>query len=140
MPTNLAAAGERPDYQNRQAVRENGQNATDVLLPSDIPLGSKGSRHHPSPTSTVTRMRDALSMLVNVAEKSPDIELMPWVERELSRMAYRHFHEDADLTAKFLGLSNATLESHLSAPALKKTAAIELPVATPAVKKVKKAS
>ena len=115
---------------------------SDVLLPSDIPLGSKGSRHHPSPTSTVTRMRDALSMLVNVAEKSPDIELMPWVERELSRMAYRHFHEDADLTAKFLGLSNATLQSHLSAPAVKKTAAIEIPVAAPAVtvKKVKKAS
>ncbi len=40
VPTNLAAAGERPDYQNRQAVRENGQNATDVLLPSDNTVSS----------------------------------------------------------------------------------------------------
>jgi len=40
VPTNLAAAGERPDYQNRQAVRENGQNATDVLLPSDNTVAS----------------------------------------------------------------------------------------------------
>ncbi len=35
VPTNLAAAGERPDYNDRAAVRENGQNSTDVLLPSD---------------------------------------------------------------------------------------------------------
>jgi cell migration-inducing and hyaluronan-binding protein len=35
VPTNLAAAGERADYTNRQAVRENGQASKDVLLPSD---------------------------------------------------------------------------------------------------------
>jgi hypothetical protein len=40
VPTNLAAAGERPDYGNRQAVRENGQNSTDVLLPSDNTVAS----------------------------------------------------------------------------------------------------
>jgi DNA-binding NtrC family response regulator len=112
---------------------------SDVLLPSDIPLGSKGARHM-DPSSTVTRMRDALSMLVSVAEKSPDIELLPWVERELSRLAYRHFGEDADRTAKFLGVNNTVLQSHLSAPAVKK-AAIESPLsAAPAVKKTKKAS
>ena len=92
---------------------------SDVLLPSDIPLGTKGGRHH-SPTNTVTRMRDALSMLVNVAEKSPDIELLPWVERELSRLAFRHFSEDSGRTAKFLGVSATTLQEHLGAPAVKK--------------------
>jgi hypothetical protein len=35
VPTNLSAAGERPDYADRNAVRQNGQNSTDVLLPSD---------------------------------------------------------------------------------------------------------
>jgi cell migration-inducing and hyaluronan-binding protein len=35
VPTNLAAAGERADYENRQAVRTNGQASKDVLLPSD---------------------------------------------------------------------------------------------------------
>ncbi len=35
VPTNLAAAGERADYDNRQAVRENGQASKDVLIPSD---------------------------------------------------------------------------------------------------------
>ncbi|MGV3660521.1 MAG: sigma-54-dependent transcriptional regulator [Prosthecobacter sp.] len=92
---------------------------SDVLLPSDIPVGTKGARHHSS-TSTVTRMRDALSMLVNVAEKSPDIELLPWVERELSRLAFRHFSEDSSRTAKFLGLTPTALQEHLGAPAVKK--------------------
>src|SRR5262249_18690507 len=35
VPTNLAAAGERADYDNRLAVRANGQASKDVLLPSD---------------------------------------------------------------------------------------------------------
>ena len=35
VPTNLAAAGESADFENRQAVRVNGQASKDVLLPSD---------------------------------------------------------------------------------------------------------
>jgi hypothetical protein len=40
VPTNLAAAGEAEDYENRQAVRQSGQNSTDVLLPSDNTVAS----------------------------------------------------------------------------------------------------
>ena len=40
VPTNLAAAGESPDYENRQAVRANGQHSKDVLLPSDNTVAS----------------------------------------------------------------------------------------------------
>ena len=40
VPTNLAAAGELPNYEDRQAVRQNGQNATNVLLPSDNTVAS----------------------------------------------------------------------------------------------------
>jgi hypothetical protein len=35
VPTRLAAAGESPDFDNRQAIRVNGQQSKDVLLPSD---------------------------------------------------------------------------------------------------------
>ncbi|HTQ99981.1 MAG TPA: G8 domain-containing protein [Candidatus Acidoferrum sp.] len=35
VPTNLAAAGENPNYGDRAAVRQNGQQSKDVLLPSD---------------------------------------------------------------------------------------------------------
>jgi len=38
--TNLAAAGESPNFDNRQAVRENGQASKDVLLPSDNTVSS----------------------------------------------------------------------------------------------------
>ena len=95
---------------------------SDVLLASDIPLGSTGSRHGNS-ASTVTRMRDALTMLLNTAQNSPDIELLPWVERELSRMAYRHYEEDAAKTSKLLGITSAELQENLGAPAVKKATA-----------------
>src|SRR5690606_30404290 len=40
VPTNLAAAGESPNYDGRQAVRQNGQQSPDVLLPSDNTVAS----------------------------------------------------------------------------------------------------
>jgi cell migration-inducing and hyaluronan-binding protein len=40
VPTNLAAAGESPNFDNRQAVRQNGQQSKDVLLPSDNTVSS----------------------------------------------------------------------------------------------------
>jgi cell migration-inducing and hyaluronan-binding protein len=38
--TNLAAAGESPNFNNRNAIRENGQASKDVLLPSDNTVAS----------------------------------------------------------------------------------------------------
>lgn len=95
---------------------------SDVLLPSDIPLGSTVNRYA-SPASTMTRMRDALSVLLNVSQSSPDIELLPWVERELSRMAYRRFEEDASRAAKFLGMPVSELQQHIGTPGPKKIVA-----------------
>lgn len=89
---------------------------SDVLLPSDIPLGTNAHRH-PGASSTVTRMRDALSTLINAAQTSPDIELLPWVEKELTRLAYRHFSEDSARAAKFLGISNAKVVQQVSGSA-----------------------
>ena len=40
VPTNLAAAGESPTYNDRLAVRTNGQASKDVLLPSDNTVSS----------------------------------------------------------------------------------------------------
>ncbi|HEY4339923.1 MAG TPA: hypothetical protein VGM97_08255, partial [Steroidobacteraceae bacterium] len=39
-PTNLAPAGESPNFGDRQAVRQNGQQSKDVLLPSDNTVAS----------------------------------------------------------------------------------------------------
>jgi transcriptional regulator with GAF, ATPase, and Fis domain len=66
---------------------------SDILLPSDIPLGSKGVRHQ-GPAGHVNRMRDALTTLVHLAEKSPGLELLPWIENELARAAKRQTEEE----------------------------------------------
>ncbi len=94
---------------------------SDVLLPSDIPLGTAAHRH-PGASNTVTRMRDALSTLIHVAQTSPDIELLPWVQKELARLAFRHFDEDAARAAKFLGISSAKLVQQVSGSSAAATA------------------
>jgi DNA-binding NtrC family response regulator len=93
---------------------------SDVLLPSDIPLGSTASSRHNNPASTVTRMRDALTTLIHVAQTTPDMELIPWIEKELTRLAYRHFEENAPKTAKFLGLKVTEVQARLEPGATKK--------------------
>lgn len=93
---------------------------SDVLLPSDIPLGSTASSRHTNPASTVTRMRDALTTLIHVAQTTPDIELIPWIEKELTRLAYRHFEDNAPKTAKFLGLSVTDVQARLEPVTTKK--------------------
>lgn len=111
---------------------------SDVLLPSDIPLGTNAHRH-PGASSTVTRMRDALTTLIHAAQASPDLELVPWVEKELARLAFRHFNEDLVRTAQFLGISADSVAKQISGSSATASAA---PTPTPAKKspKPKKAS
>jgi DNA-binding NtrC family response regulator len=75
---------------------------TDVLLPTDIPLGSNTQRT-PTPIHMITRMQDALQTLLQGAQILPDFELMPWVERELKKMALRNCQQDKDQAERLLG-------------------------------------
>jgi DNA-binding NtrC family response regulator len=104
---------------------------SDVLLPSDIPLGSiANSSRHTNPASTVTRMRDALTTLIHVAQMTPDMELLPWIEKEITRLAYRNFDENAPKTAKFLGLSVTDVQARLEPTTAKKTPSKKAAVAS----------
>jgi len=76
---------------------------TDVLLANDIPLGSNTHRN-PTPIHTLTRMQDALQTLLQGAQAIPDFELMPWVDRELKKMAVRFTHQDAAKAERLLGV------------------------------------
>jgi two-component system, NtrC family, nitrogen regulation response regulator GlnG len=78
---------------------------SDVLLPSDIPLGNSRSSGPSSAVSGLTRMRDALSMLIQAAETVEDMGLMPWVERELSRQVMRHYGDDVQRATQLLGVA-----------------------------------
>ncbi len=93
---------------------------SDVLLPSDIPLGSSGSRFG-GPVSNVNRMNDALNSLIHAAKESPDIELIPWVQKELCKMVMRQFDNDVNRAAKLLGIEPELLTERVAkAPAEKK--------------------
>ncbi len=85
---------------------------TDVLLPSDIPLGSSGSRFGGA-VSSISRMRDALTTLVHAAEMTADIDLFSWVEKELCRITFRHMNGDTRKSAEFLGIPIEELQTRL---------------------------
>ncbi len=91
---------------------------SDVLLPSDIPLGSSGSRFS-GPVSNVTRMSDALNALLHAAQSSPDIELIPWVQKELCKLAVRQCNDDIPKAAKLLGIEPELLAERVAKDAKK---------------------
>jgi hypothetical protein len=53
---------------------------------------------------------------MHVAVNSPDVELIPWMTKELLKLATRHFDNDADKARKFLGLNGEEITSAASAP------------------------
>ncbi len=83
---------------------------TDVLLPSDIPLGSNTQRII-TPIHTLTRMQDALQTLLHGAQTIPDFELLAWVERELTKLALRAAQGDTAEASRILGVPAVTLKA-----------------------------
>ena len=81
---------------------------TDVLLPTDIPLGSNTQRGV-TPIHMLNRMQDALQTLLNGAQTIPDFELLPWVERELQKLALRNLQGDVEKVARLLGVPVSAL-------------------------------
>jgi transcriptional regulator with AAA-type ATPase domain len=77
---------------------------SDVLLPSDIPLGSNTQRVA-TPIHTLTRMQDALQTLLQGAQNIPDFELLSWTDKELKKMALRLCQQDQVKAAQLLGIS-----------------------------------
>ncbi len=94
---------------------------TDVLLPGDIPLGSNTQRNI-TPIHMLTRMQDALLTLLTGGQSIPDFELMPWVERELTKMAVRNFQGDGEKAARLLGVPPASLKTEVAKVKARKTA------------------
>jgi len=82
---------------------------SDVLLPGDIPLGSNVQRGV-TPMHMLNRMQDALQTLLSGAVAIPDFEILPWVERELQKLAVRHFQGDAEKASRLLGVATSALK------------------------------
>ncbi|MGK0186536.1 MAG: DNA-binding NtrC family response regulator [Verrucomicrobiales bacterium] len=121
---------------------------TDVLLPKDIPLQQLNQRGQDSataekplaapptlPTATDANSQaptasgpvsvdQAVQTLIEAAEKDPSMQLLPWIEREMTRHAIDRTNGNQVQAAKLLGITRATLRKRLER--------LDAAVATPA--------
>ena len=92
---------------------------SDVLLPKDLPLGQvavAGSPESPAPAAAAaapTDMDSAVDFLFAAASAKPDLELLPWLEREFTRRALEATGQNQLRAAKLLGITRATLRKRV---------------------------
>jgi len=101
---------------------------TDVLLARDIPLGGReqvqdspaaardGLNDRPqggADDSPKARLDHAVGTLFAAARDHGDLDLLPWLEREMIRRAMSETSDNQMQAAKLLGINRATLRSRL---------------------------
>ena len=95
---------------------------SDLLLPKDIPLGSAGAApaeavqvagtsNHVAAAPLTTEA--AIEVLLKSAQADPNIELLPWLEREFTLYAMKATKGNQVKAAKLLGLTRATLRKRI---------------------------
>ncbi|MEZ5325022.1 MAG: sigma-54 dependent transcriptional regulator [Verrucomicrobiales bacterium] len=110
---------------------------TDVLLPKDIPLNESAqqiaagkqrkteARFEPTSeseiapeikpafTSATVSIDQAVQTLIEAAEQDPNMQLLPWIEREMTRHAMQRTNGNQVQASKLLGITRATLRKRL---------------------------
>ena len=99
--------------------------SSDLLLPKDIPLGTatapesvataEGASAAP-PQSTEA----AIEVLLQAAQVDPDVQLLPWLEREFTIYAMKATKGNQVRAAKLLGITRATLRKRIERFAITK--------------------
>jgi two-component system nitrogen regulation response regulator GlnG len=99
--------------------------SSDLLLPKDIPLGtatapetsaSADGRASAIPQSTEA----AIEVLLQAAQVDPDVQLLPWLEREFTLYAMKATKGNQVRAAKLLGITRATLRKRIERFAITK--------------------
>ena len=88
----------------------------DILLPKDIPLGHlEPDSQRPAGEGISQEMpRDrAIEILFEAAATDPEIQLLPWLEREFTLRAMQKTNDNQVRAAKLLGITRATLRKRL---------------------------
>jgi two-component system nitrogen regulation response regulator GlnG len=90
---------------------------SDVLLPKDIPIGISGPladevSANPSLANVVTKEM-AIEALLKAAETDPNLQLLPFLEREFTLHAMRATNGNQVRAAKLLGITRATLRKRM---------------------------
>jgi two-component system nitrogen regulation response regulator GlnG len=93
---------------------------SDLLTPKDIPLGSD----QPVPSTTLGESapagapaemstEGAIELLLRAAQRDPDVQLLPWLEREFTLYAMKATKGNQVRAAKLLGITRATLRKRI---------------------------
>jgi DNA-binding NtrC family response regulator len=92
--------------------------SSELLLPKDIPLGHVPSfelpglasaARHDGPVTTEA----AIEVLLKAAQSVPDVQLLPWLEREFTLYAMKATKGNQVRAAKLLGITRATLRKRI---------------------------
>ncbi len=90
---------------------------SDLLLPKDLPLGAAHIETGAAPASTAgptaitTEM--AIETLLKAAQADPNVQLLPWIEREFTMHALKTTQGNQVRAAKLLGITRATLRKRI---------------------------
>ncbi|MEI7864911.1 MAG: sigma-54 dependent transcriptional regulator [Chthoniobacterales bacterium] len=90
---------------------------SDVLLPKDLPLGRSAPAGDSAPyaagSTSPTNLEEAAALLFQFAAEQPELELLPWLEKEFTRRAMESTGNNQVRAAKLLGITRATLRKRL---------------------------
>jgi two-component system nitrogen regulation response regulator GlnG len=99
--------------------------SSDILLPKDLPLGASAAPEPvasadgtaPAPPQTTEA---AIEVLLQAAQVDPDVQLLPWLEREFTLYAMKATKGNQVRAAKLLGITRATLRKRIERFAITK--------------------
>ncbi len=99
--------------------------SSDLLLPKDIPLGTSGAPDPAAPTAAGATAipqstEAAIEVLLHAAQVDPDVQLLPWLEREFTIYAMKATKGNQVRAAKLLGITRATLRKRIERFAITK--------------------
>jgi two-component system nitrogen regulation response regulator GlnG len=91
---------------------------SDLLTPRDIPLGHSesieiGSTPVAPGVAVEQTTETAIEVLLKAAQADPDVQLLPWLEREFTLYAMKATKGNQVRAAKLLGITRATLRKRI---------------------------
>jgi two-component system nitrogen regulation response regulator GlnG len=91
---------------------------SDLLTPKDIPLGNEQpgvpvAEMAASGPAVPMTTEGAIEVLLKAAQTDPDVQLLPWLEREFTLYAMKATKGNQVRAAKLLGITRATLRKRI---------------------------
>ena len=92
---------------------------SEILLPKDLPLGGAQNRDaltlpaESGLTDVALTTEAAIEVLLKAAQRDPNVQLLPWLEREFTLYAMKATRGNQVRAAKLLGITRATLRKRI---------------------------